>query len=186
MPDVSQNQLITTTAKACIGAGVARGVAEDMGFAIAALPADVLDTFIPELCAALQSFRAASDPNMVPRKRGADFVFEKATVLNHGPGLVDMAMIIAGDGAVVVERVDHPILLKALVDNAALQGSVSNQQDGTHITFQPNARLAPATQSRAHMERGAWAELLSYAHATMVPNDAASQADAGAGASDND
>ncbi|MEL7273633.1 MAG: DUF3726 domain-containing protein [Pseudomonadota bacterium] len=194
MPEVSHNQLAVTLTKACVGAGVARGVAEDVAQALAALTNQEREAALTELCKALDSFdNYGSQPTTLRRDGDRDITtISQGNLLHNGPGLVELAIVLADDGgALLVQQIDYPHCFKALVA-AKGGGRMEETSSGTVLTFKEERTdlIAPTPArgqaNRAQVDRALWARLLHHAHATMVPSDAASQADAGAGDGDND
>ncbi|MEM9734270.1 MAG: DUF3726 domain-containing protein [Pseudomonadota bacterium] len=189
MPEVSHNQLITVLTKSCLGAGVVRGVAEDVAGALAQLDGNELKTCITELCDALSRFDHKSAVLVTPERHGNTSIISKASLLHHGPSLVELATILSDDGkTLLIEQMDCPNCLQALAKAASINGKIKETPSGAVFTFQnaEDKTAALPKPARAHVDRALWAKLLHYAHATMVPSDAASQADAGAGDGYND
>lgn len=189
MPKVSHNQLKTVLTKACLGAGVMRGVAEDIAGALVKLNGDELKTCIKELCDALDRFDKETPISAEPEQRGNTVTVSKANLLHHGPSLVELATILSDHGkTLLIEQMDCPNCLQALAKASSVNGKIEKTPSGAVFTFQSAKEdTAPEPRpTRAHVDRALWARLLNHAHATMVPSDAASQADAGAGNNDND
>lgn len=191
---VSANEFTVTIRKACIGAGVARGVADDIaGGALAAasrglviLPSllDALDAFIPKQ--ALWS------------ETTTGWTTDIATALNDAPSMVDLATT---GHSVSVTSLDQPVLLLGCAlsahDTFAIRFGTSDWQDCASISAQPSGPCAihlrltqadkPVPQASAlSVLQADWNALKTHERKILVPTDDATRGDAGAGTNDND
>lgn len=191
---VSANEFAVTIRKSCIGAGVARGVAEDIATGALAAAARGL-IVLPPLLDALDAFC----PKSADWERTAGgWVAERATALNDAPSVVDLA----STGAhVSISTFDQPVLLLgcalAAQEPFAVRFGVEDWQDCGSISQQPNGpcaihlRLAATAETAANpaaltVMQNDWQALEAYAQALLVPADDTTRGDAGAGTDDND
>ncbi|MEL6505250.1 MAG: hypothetical protein AAFQ10_12445 [Pseudomonadota bacterium] len=191
MATLSNNQLVTTLCKACIGVGVARGIAEDISQALAKLGDNELNKAIEELNLALKAYDPNDKDLAKPQMIDRGYMFPEARLLHHGPSIVEWANAV-GDGneVILVSIFDCPCCLEALVKFAEQPGQLLRTKAGLELDFSIDRLeyMPPGGfyVSRVELMQAEWDEILEYSRNTMVPSDASSQADAGAGDSDND
>ncbi len=191
---VSANEFAVTVRKACIGIGVARGVADDIASgAVAAASRGLL--ILPSLLDALDAFT----PRPATWQRaGNNWLAHRATALNDAPSIVDLATT---GSAVSINSIDQPVLLLgcalAANDTYSIQIGAAHWRDCSSISVQPNGPCAirlrltetgkPLTQPAAlTVLQKDWQALEAYARLLLVPADAVTRGDAGAGTNDND
>ncbi len=191
---VSANEFTVTIRKACIGAGVARGVADDIasGALAAASQGFVL---LPPLLDALDAYDAQTADWA---ETASGWTTDKATALNDAPSIVDFA---TNGQAVSVGTFDQPVLLLACAlavpEAFAIAIGTSGWLDCADVSAQPNGPCAiclrPAKSDKSLLRPTAltvmqsdWLALESYAKNLLVPANDTTRGDAGAGNNDND
>ncbi|MGI9366483.1 MAG: hypothetical protein ACR2O8_14970 [Rhizobiaceae bacterium] len=190
--------------KACVGAGVARGISEDVADAVLALLLlghDPLD----ELLMCLETFSPAKPPNG-DRSESGQIRFQQVSLLNHGPSMIDLAQA----GNIVSFPNEQPVLIAGLAQARAMSnGRGFEIATGNSEWVTPERFLAerPAVFQGAELslrQTGEqniprltrcnapqpnpdhWAKLQCFANLILVPADSTNRADAGAGLTDND
>ncbi len=189
---VSANELLMTATKACIGKGVPRGVAQDIGRAVLDLALERRDGLTP-LLAALDRFEPDAIAQITPRPVNDGWEIDALCVLPHGPGLVDLAR--TGDHARAAE-VDFPELIHGLAKSTGLQFEFEEDDGAVMLRFASNSAepadaptAAPTTEKAVRgiaVDSGQWQRLGAHAALILVPADESNRADAGAGLTDND
>ncbi len=200
---LSSNQIRTTALKACLGAGVARGVAEDIADCCVCLLQVGIDP-IGELVDLLHEFDAEKQVTHWV-VNGDQYEADAISVLIDGPSAVDIAQA----GKTVVCSTSGMVLLFGLliersavfeinfaIDGLQLNGiscktlvrdidresvnkmHLSSVDGGESVRFDLGNQILPSRET--------WTGLCTLADAILVPADAASRADAGAGNTDND
>lgn len=208
---VSLNEVRTTARKAAIGAGVPVGVADEIAAAADWLCAASLDG-VGAVLAGLDTLpdRAAQPERERP---GDGTALTAAPVVRRGPSLIDLLLVEAVDGRLVLLDVDAPLLLIGLagqalergatrglamtLTGAGFEGTVTSgimtssgevpaALDRAVVVLSQNT---PADASRrvdgAEVDPDAWRRLAALAARTTVPADPTSRAH-GAGAGDID
>lgn len=203
---VSANQWRTSILKACIGAGVARGVAEDLadaGLALLALQYDPL----PSVLACLNNHQSHTPAISWPNEPD-EVELGQLQVLQHGPSVIDLAQsgvttscqIDAPDlllGLAQARLHSHGVVLSCSLDRVSWHTpATALQQITTAPPFGPiSLRLARTDQPCAmdmtnlpQPSRSNWRELQDLTAEILVPADATSREDAGVGdgQTDND
>ncbi|MEP0941760.1 MAG: hypothetical protein ABJH63_00235 [Rhizobiaceae bacterium] len=203
---VSANQWRMSILKACIGAHVARGVAEDIadaGLALLALQHDPL----PSVLACLNNHQ--SHTSTVTWPNGSDKVeFGQMHVLHHGPSVIDLAQ----SGTTISCQIDAPDLLLGLAqarlhshgvtlhcnfdDDDWRTPTIALQQINAATSSRPFSLRLSQTDEPVAMNmtqlpqpsRENWCELQDFTAEILVPADATSREDAGVGdgQTDND
>ena len=197
---ISQNQLRMTVLKACVGTGVARGNSEDMADAVLFLAQMGANSF-QSLIECLTQFDADLSPRS-PAVNYDEVSGETLSVLQYGPSLIDLVQV----GKPFDGTVDCPILLAGLAAYRGHEQELSflwNDRQVSETLIHEVAslkstgriRLTCATQLEQspsgivdfrQPQEAEWTKLCRFADAILVPADAASRADAGAGNTDND
>lgn len=201
---LSANQWKVTVLKACIGAGVTRGVAEDVAeaaLALLSLGYDPLD----ELLMCLELFSPAKPPTG-DRTDTGHIRFQQISLANHGPSMIDLAQA----GNRVTFQVEHPVLFAGMAQARVISAGIgfeiaigngdwltpdrflaerSPMPKGTELSLKSTGKnntphLKPCNPPQP--EPDDWAKLQSFANLILVPADSTNRADAGAGLTDND
>lgn len=189
---VSRNEIEMTARRAGLGAGLAFGLAEELGRAAAERPGDLVhvvdaldrDIVTPQLD---QGAGPATGPEF-----GPVILSGPCSVLATGPSIVDL--LIAGDGPIRLQGLDVPDLLPAYLDRLSRErgrvAEVAVGDDGV-ITVRPSATTRPSTSpaptGEVDVDDTAWRRLSDHAARSLVPNDEHSRAKgAGAGLNDTD
>ena len=201
---LSVNQWRTTVLKACIGANVPRGTAEDLAEGATALLSHGIDP-LPVLLPCLQVFDpVAPSLNWPGETQAVDL--GPVTVLHHGPSLVDMAQA----GHTIACRIDAPELLLGMAmwrghtlqlpfqfavndddwQDAADSADLSSTDGTIRLRLNPSpASTLPSALGDAsplQPQRSDFQKLQKFADEILVPADDSNRADAGAGLTDND
>ncbi len=150
---VSGNELVVTVQKACIGAGVSRGVAEEIGRACLELARMGMDG-LSSVISALDAFQADGPGAVDWRKAEGGWTVHRAEGLCSAPSFCDFALTLDKGGVVKAEEVDFPMLFVgcALVrsrENGVdfglkLNGVTNIEQDGGWLAI---GHLSSATDS---------------------------------------
>ena len=186
--NISGNELNVTVTKACVGCGVVRGVAEDLGRACLEL-ALAGKAPLTSILKALDEFNpdASSIPDWTKTEDG--WAVELLNVLPHGPGVIDFAHLAGSQGGAHVERVDFPDLIHglALADDGSFDiepnadGSLSVRLSAAQPTLDGNRPVGGCD-----VDDNEWQLIYSHAEKILVPADDTNRADAGARLTDND
>lgn len=198
MAHISANQWRTSVLKACVGAYVARGVAEDIADACVVLLSLGRDP-LPELLPLIGDF----SPDLKPANWAVDdkaWTVPCAHILVDGPSVVDLAET----GKQVRCQVDDGLLLFGLCTARHL-----SHESGFDLMIGGNpimtideiggGRVDVAVQMNRNIHRPKknakpfpiptdenWDKLQRFAAEILVPADETNRADAGAGLTDND
>ena len=203
---VSANQWRTSILKACIGANVARGVAEDIADAGLALLANGNDP-LPSLLTCLQAFDAPAQEASWPRS-GSTADLGQLQVLHHGPSAIDLVQAgiqtqFSPDSHALVLGLaqarchSHGLCTQVAFDDGEwipLDQAISRSADqtsGSPIQLRSAGIEEPKSLSATHLpqpKREDWQALQGFADQILVPADATSREDAGVGdgQTDND
>jgi hypothetical protein len=201
---LSANQWRTTIHKVCVGAGIARGNAEDVaeaGLALLGLQINPLDCLFYCLD---QDRQSSSDLRWSHADESVKLM--KVQVLHHGPSIVDLAQC----GMVAACQIDDLMLLAGLArarfhsHGARFQISTDGHtwRNLAPVIVDPGPRRRnmpvwlrldaitdlqrPDLSNLISPSWDDWRRLLKLADKILVPADAANRADAGAGTTDND
>ena len=185
---VSGNELSVTVTKACIGAGVARGVAEDIGKAVLELPL-VGEDALGGLLMPLDEQSAAAEPAVLWKEVSEGWQCDEVRVLSNGPALIDFAVVAGVGKSTCAVKVDHSDLLRGLAAASAWDIELTADKSGGLV-----ARLLAAEPKErtlvgvfgCEVDDVHWQSLCAHAAEILVPADATNRADAGAGLTDND
>ena len=195
---ISANQWRTSVLKACVGAYVARGVAEDIADACLAL-LELGQDPLPVLLPLIEKFDGSVQPAEW-QARGGVYAASSTKVLMDGPSIFDLAEA----GKTVRCSVDEGLMTFALMaarmkSHDVLFDLVMNGdqiKNMTSVQFGPAeivVRLSTDSKTReqpAHAfpvpNENDWIRLQKLADEILVPADDTNRADAGAGLTDND
>ncbi|MEP1208944.1 MAG: hypothetical protein ABJM29_13640 [Rhizobiaceae bacterium] len=201
---ISANQWRVSILKACIGAHVARGVAEDIADAALAL-LELNQNPLASLLDRLDGFQpSAPTPPWPGSTQSASL--GPLQVLHHGPSLVDMAQA----GIACACEIDDLALLLGLAQSRLYSHGISfeysrNGTDWQSVSVVAHNRITQTDNGPIWLRKTTsgdlvplkltnlpqptphdWARLLALASQIMVPADDTNRADAGAGLTDND
>lgn len=200
---LSANQLKLTILKACIGVGVARGVAEDVADACLVLLSQGHDPLRSMISCIKKHhvLRECRSPN-----RCLEMELGNSIVLTHGPSILDLAQA----GSTVSCTIDCLILLLGLAearfhchgtrfelrrnggkwfDVAEMLANIDHVQQDVRITLRLREFIRPEPPVMKGLVRPSnqdWKEIEQLARSILVPADRSSRADAGAGVNDNE
>ncbi|MEM8749064.1 MAG: hypothetical protein AAGF28_02100 [Pseudomonadota bacterium] len=209
MIKVSQNQFAMTTFKACLGAGVERGAAQEMSaaltYCVGHWPDDqaIADLLVCDLVAAFADERPFSQQTQW-RRSDDGWHADKARALADGPSFVDLAVV---DNA-STGLIDHANLIAALAAyrSTAVEKVFELRVSGTapitaaqwlsdnraesgalflSVCDEPYERRA-SISNRVYVGLGEWRVLNDFANRLLVAPSARTLNDAGAGLTDND
>lgn len=186
--NISGNELNVTVTKACVGCGVVRGVAEDLGracleLALAGKPPltsilKALDGYDPD---------ASCTPAWIETADG--WKVPSLTVLPYGPSAIDFAHLAGLGGCARIAQVDFPDLIHglALADDRAFDiDEAANRSISVRLSSKQSVLDGISPIGGCEVDDNEWQRLYSHAEKILVPADDTNRADAGAGLTDND
>lgn len=206
---VSANQWRTGLLKACVGAHVVRGVAEDIADACLALLTLDRDP-LPAMLALLDDWKRPTTNTPPPQFKAIgdrQCCGSAIAVLAHGPSIIDLAQA----GRTVDCEVDSGLLLLGLAqsrshsqgvmfeilpEGGATWTDVATSISSNLSSVAPNCMSVRLKSTGERLKQDLtqlpqpsaehWTRLQKLTEAILVPADSSNRADAGAGLTDND